>query len=415
VSGMPSTSTSFPTETRLRWLEELIATPGRAAGIEPVDHFVPSLLDRYPDGLAGLLAQLRVGTPHTALSSTSSLHKGWLTVRDRTGARKTLSIIVDTSGRIRNAWLRPEVSPGPEATPHDWAGFDTALRVPGLTCSALVAEVRGQQLVPLYERDPETPRPSGSLYKLYLMYAVLGEMAEGRLAPDDELVVSARTRSLPSGEMQDLPDGTAVRVRDAAFAMFALSDNTAADMLHLAVGRAAVERAVVGSGHRSPDLLRPFPTSRELFEVGWGDPGSPRTWATGDEAARRRLLAAADHPLTVRIADLREPVHQHGLDWFMSAGDVARAAVALTDRAQGETARFLNAYPGVRLSRPGWAVKLFKGGSCPGVVAFCWLVESTRGERYVIVLQWAGSDPAVTGEGLLLRHLGAHAIEALLP
>ncbi|WP_316310806.1 serine hydrolase, partial [Clavibacter michiganensis] len=69
--------------------------------------------------------------------------------------------------------------------------------------------------------------------------------AEGRLAWHDPLPVPADVRGLPSGERQNAPPGTVVGVRDTAEKMIAISDNTATDMLIQAVGREAVEAALV--------------------------------------------------------------------------------------------------------------------------------------------------------------------------
>ena len=66
-------------------------------------------------------------------------------------------------------------------------------------------------------------------------YAVLAEVAReiasGRRSWNDTLAIRDEWKSLPSGTMQNLPEGTEVTLREAAEAMISISDNTATDHL----------------------------------------------------------------------------------------------------------------------------------------------------------------------------------------
>jgi len=90
-------------------------------------------------------------------------------------------------------------------------------------------------------------------------------VASGKVHWNQLLTVTAPLKSLPSGELQDEPDGTQISVQDTAAKMISISDNTAANMLINLVGRPAVETALTTTGMADPALDRPFLTTRELF------------------------------------------------------------------------------------------------------------------------------------------------------
>lgn len=194
-------------------------------------------------------------------------------------------------------------------------------------------------------------------------------VASGSVRWDDEVTVTPALRSLPTGDMQELPDGTRVSVRETAYKMIAMSDNTAADLIQDLLGRDAVERAVVEGGHSDPALLRPFLSSHEVFEIGWGAPGLRAEWVAADEDGRRRLLDRIAGPMTVRGSDLGATVYQLGLDWHMSAWDVARVLGALADDGTRDTSGavedILTAYPGSRSTRPAGPASCSRAARAP--------------------------------------------------
>src|SRR5699024_5837996 len=151
----------------------------------------------------------------------------------------------------------------------DDAFQDFPAEVHTLIISADALESEGAALL---ARSADEPAPLGSIFKLYVLLAVSQAVDTGDLEWETKLTVSDENRSLPSGELQDAPDGTQVTVLDAATKMIEVSDNTATDLLMQAVGRSAVEGAVGAAGHHNPGLMTPFPSTRELFQIGWGDP-----------------------------------------------------------------------------------------------------------------------------------------------
>ena len=404
---------SSPLAGPCRWAMELLTTPHLPSEEDMAASLVPGFLDKYPQGFTATLDEWRKLGPFTVTTYQPVAHKGWLVLTDRSGRDFSLTVIIDSTGLVRILHLQPDIFV-PEV--REWADLDEALRIEGVTSSVLAVRIEEGRHIVLHEKEAHRALPTGSAYKLYLMRALIHAIDNGELDWDDEVVTRPDLRSLPTGDMQELPDGTRVPVRETAHKMIAMSDNTAADLLADKVGREAVERAVVASGHHDPSLLRPFLSSREVFEIGWGAPELRRAWAEGDETARRELLHKVARPLTVRGSDLGETVHQLGLDWHMSAYDVFRVLEALvqdgTRDASGTVDAILTAYPGILVDRKKWSKAVFKGGSCPGVMMFCWLLEDHRGTPHVLVLQQAADEQKLIGDGQLLRRLGAKVIES---
>ncbi|WP_424922137.1 Cpe/LpqF family protein [Streptomyces sp. wa53] len=402
-----------PLGRRTRWAVDLLTAPEAPRDDDLSDHFVPVFLARHPQGFAVTLEQWRGLGPFTATEYQPVAHKSWVTLEGSSGARSTLSLTLDSTGLIRVLHLGPEV-----VTPavHGWEDLAAALEQPGVTWSALVTREEGGSTGTLYAKDADRPMPNGSSYKLYLMRALADAVASGAVRWDDEVTVTPALRSLPTGDMQELPDGTRVAVRETAYKMIAMSDNTAADLIQDLLGRDAVERAVEEGGHSDPALLRPFLSSHEVFEIGWGAPGLRAEWGAADEDGRRRLLERIAGPMSVRGSDLGATVHQQGLDWHMSAWDVARVLSALAEDGRRDTSGavedILTAYPGVPVDPARWPRVVFKGGSCPGVMMFCWLLEDPDGVRFTVVLQQRADDQKLIGDGQFLRGMGGRVIES---
>ncbi|MCE7008171.1 serine hydrolase [Kibdelosporangium philippinense] len=402
-------------ESRMRWLVDVLAAAGPGFGEVPEHHFVSAFLDKYPDGVGPQFDSWRALGPFTVESYTPLAHKGWATLIGKDGARHSMAITIDTSGLIRRIVFEPEVL---SRVPRDFADLDEVLTRPDVTSAALVCRRAGDGWESLYERSADTLMPTGSVFKVYLLLAVARAIRDGDVRWEDEIELRAPQRSLPTGEMQDLPDGTKATVFQTAYNMFARSDNTASDMIIHHLGRDAVHRAVADAGHQNPDVLRPFVSSRELFEIGWGKQDLLSEWQAGDLVQRERLLERIDGPLTTQVKDLTHPVHDRGLDWFMSARDVSRALAALWEATNldttGKIREIVSVYPGVEIDRDRWPVTVFKGGSTPGAVMFCWLVVDRAGVEHVVVLQQRADRVGILRDGLHLRRLGDLTLHSLI-
>lgn len=301
------------------------------------------------------------------------------------------------SAPVSSAPAPASTSPSAPAPATSWDELRDRLTALDADVGMLAARIADDgSCEPVAELDPATARPMASIFKLYVLGAVAAAVDAGELSWTDRLTVSGGLRSLPSGELQDEPDGTRVTVRRAATAMVAISDNTAAELLMDRVGRAAVEDAMTAMGHARPDLNRPFLTTREFFAVGWGPLGLRDEWAAAGAAVRSRILAALPGgPLRVTGRDIVDPAWESGVDWFGSALDVCAAQAALhAPGADGELRAVLGRNRGVTIDRGDWPYVSYKGGSAPGVVTASWYGERADGQRYVFVMQAAAPDAA---------------------
>ncbi len=352
------------------------------------------LAERSADEVTDIInQQVRPARPLVPTAYQGSERDAVVTIAGRIGDAFDMTVVLDDAGLITGLWLAPAAEPRVPAESLDEVRkrFEA---LPG-DVRVLVRTGDGSELIAI---EADAPAPLGSIFKLYVLGAVVAAIEEGRLSWDDTLVVTDEVRSLPSGELQDEPTGTEVTVREAAQKMIAISDNTATDLLIHAVGRDAVERAVAAMGHHDPGMLRPFLTTRELFALRWGGHDDlAAQWRGGGEAERRAALAELDaRPFEVTVDDLTVGPDWHDMEWFATARDVA-AALDAVHAAGADVGDILAANPGVTVPE-AWESVGFKGGSEPGVLAGSWLAERPDGSTLTIVVL-ASSDAEGEVEG----------------
>lgn len=401
--------------TQMRWAVGLL-TGDTEFDSGDAGRFVDAFVRKHPAGIGPLIEGWRAAGPYRLEAYDSVAHRAWAGLVDATGTPMTLAAVVDSPGQLRILALLPERAVPPVTS---WDGVEQALLAPGVELSLLVAGRHHDGWQTLHARHPDRSMPSGSTYKLFVLHAVATAVAGGELAWTERLTVSAHQRSLPTGELQDWPAGTDCSVAEATHRMIAMSDNTAADLLLDRLGREAVERAVEQLGHHDPAVLVPFPASRELFQIGWGDRELRAAWTAAGEDGRRRLLdQVARTPITVGTADMLDAVHPAGLDWYLSAWDVARALDGL--RADADRDRdgvlwsALAANTGVVVDPDRWRRVAFKAGSSPGALSLCWLLER-RHESFVVVVQQSSAQPELLRDSWYSLRVVRNALHDLLP
>jgi Beta-lactamase enzyme family len=303
------------------------------------------------------------------------------------GPRARVGLTVGSRGLIGDLDISPAIA-GP--VPATWAGVDATLRSVAPKVRLLVADVSNGSCQPMHSIDPDTPEPFGSVLKLYVLHALGDAVASGKVSWERPLTVNAQLKSLPSGVLQNEPDGTQISVLDAATKMIAISDNTATDMLINLVGRSAVEAALTETGMANPALNRPFLTTRETFILTleqW--PALAKRYLAANEAGRRALLADTvdRRPLpgasAVRALSTRSDMD--GLGWFASASDICRAYASLTTLtrrpAQSPIGQVLSLNDDIlELDPAQWETTWRKGGVGPGTLALAYLATTRTGQ-----------------------------------
>lgn len=352
--------------------------------------------------------QIRPAAPFTVTAYTGTETQARATLAGRAGDPFDLTLAIDSAGRVTTMLLGP-VAPAWEPSASLEEVEQRLRELPG-EVSALVQ--RGEETV--ISIDADRSAPLASVFKLYVLLATAEAVASGDASWDETLVLDDLDRSLPSGELQDAPAGTEVSVRDAASAMIRISDNTATDLLIRRLGRERIEAAVARSGHADPAALTPFPSTKEIFTLGWGDPAVRTEWEAAGGSGKRAILdRIAAAPLAVPGEAVTTSQWQNGSDWFASAAAVAAVHHALQQTQDAEVLGILSENPGQGLDVGTWPYVAFKGGSSRGVLTGSWLVRDDAEEATVVLLM-ADTDVAAVSEAMpSFFHLAEDALRLL--
>ncbi len=241
--------------------------------------------------------------------------------------------------------------------------------------------------------NTDVSMPLASIFKLYVLLAVSDAVKDGSVRWDDQLLVTKDGKAVGAAGLDKVPDGTTVSVRTAAQQMISASDNMATDLLMQRLGPAAVERALATAGHHDPAAMTPFPTTHELFSVGWGRPDLRDRWkkVSSSAAGRGQLFDETNS----RVYDpdpqrTHAPASDIGAEWYGSAADICRVHTALQASAVGAAApvkSILSTIPGIDIDRAKWPYIGAKGGNLPGDLTFSWYAVDRGGQRYVVSFQ----------------------------
>ncbi len=378
--------------TQLRWLLAAVAQLP-LSGAQVRAHFDAAFLAQVSPAMLnqGLRAVVIVRLLSIEVSEPSTL----IAIASASGvlSRAQVALSVDSKGLISGLRIGPAtIAP----TPATWAGVDAAVRSVAPRVRLLVANVSNGSCQPVHSIDPAAAAPLGSAFKLYVLDALGSAVAAGKVRWNQQLTVTAQLKSLPSGELQNEPDGTRISVQDTAAKMISISDNTAANMLINLVGLPAVEAALATTGMADPALDRPFLTTREMFILKlyqW--PALAKRYIAANEPGRRALLAStidrAPLPAVAAAQAWTTPRDINSLEWFASADDICRAyaSLAVLARRPGLSAigQVLSLNDGgLQLDPAQWKTTWFKGGSEPGVLSLAYLATTRTGQSYVVTV-----------------------------
>jgi hypothetical protein len=276
-----------------------------------------------------------------------------------------------------------------------WQALDADVRALAERSSILVAEVDDDgSLSAIHERDADDIAPLGSIFKLYVLGALIESIDAGEHTWDEELTVEEGDLSISGGPQTQL--GAALRLQELATLMIWPSDNHATDLIIRTLGRDAVEAMLepMGMGAASRARTLPFLTAREAFIVKWG--ARAADYAPADEAGRRTILSeVADEPVPNPFSiDQTRPTEIDRVEWFATAEEVAAAHLwldaARTRPGADELDQVLDQL-GLDLDRTVWPRGAFKGGSEPGILSLSWLLERRDGRRFVVVMQMSST------------------------
>ncbi|MGB3379518.1 MAG: serine hydrolase [Allopontixanthobacter sediminis] len=252
---------------------------------------------------------------------------------------------------------------------------------------------------PILSVDPDRQMAIGSTFKLYILAALARQVAAGERGWAD--VITLDRKSLPSGQMQNWPEGSPVTLHTLATMMISISDNTATDILLHTVGRDAVEAELVQSGHSDPARALPFLSTLEMFGLK-GSPENLAKYVGAGEEAKRRILADFEDDVagrSDRISPPRftEPTAIDTVEWFASGEDLRKLMQRIADLPDPTARKIISvnqAMPKTR--REEWQYVGYKGGSEPGVLNLTWLLQDDADQWYILAMSWNNPAAEVT-------------------
>ena len=275
---------------------------------------------------------------------------------------------------------------------NSWADVDAALNRTGARYSWMVSKVKDGHCEKVAGTNTGESLPLASIFKTNVLFAVEEAVRAGRVRWDEGgCTITSEAKKLGSSGFDKLPAGSRITVRQAAGKMIATSDNMATDLLIGLVGTKAVERALADAGHHDPASMTPFPTMREIFAIGWGNPDVREQWKSAPPADRAILLQQANsRPYEPDPERTRSPGSAYGAEWYGTAEDICRVHARLQHNAVGPAAPvrdIMSEIAGIDLDRTEWPYIGAKAGNLPGDLTFSWYAQDRTGQAWVVSFQ----------------------------
>jgi beta-lactamase class A len=325
------------------------------------DWFTPSFLSAVPLPKIEELGR--------QVSATSGSFKGvraeddhWLLDFERATWRADLSL--DADGRIAGLRVRP--SDVKVTTIED--ALSEFRSLPGKVSVFVSTDGTEQGAI-----EPDAPLAVGSTFKLATLTALRRDIDRKKRSWTDLVQLSPAARSLPSGILQEWPDGAPLTLYTLAALMISRSDNTATDALIGLLGRDAIEPFASRN--------RPYLTTREAFVLK--TPANADLlvrFQHGDEAGRRTVLKEAQaKPLPSAETYPKDPTALD-VEWFFSARELCDLMKGVHDLP------IMSINPGLA-DRGDWSAVAYKGGSEPGVLNMTTWVEK-GGHAHCVSATW---------------------------
>lgn len=343
---------------------------------------VPEMVE--PVGAA--MDRLWADRPITATAISLGAGQATLHVRNSYSVGQTVTMRTGDTGLVDR--FEVEID---KPTIRQWPDIDAEIARSGAGYAYQVSKVSDGACTKMAGTDVDRAMPLASIFKLYVLLAVAEAVNDGTLRWDEQLTITEANKAVGSAGFNDLEPGARVSVKDAAQQMISASDNMATDMLMGRLGPGALQRALVTAGHHDPSSMTPFPSTYELFAIGWGKPDVREEWKTASPAHRAEML---EHTRAVPYEPdpmlNRTPASPYGIEWYGTPMDICRVHAALQSAAHGPAAPvrdILSATPGIELDGSKWSYVGAKGGNLPGDLTFSWYAEDRTGQGWVVSYQ----------------------------
>ena len=333
------------------------------------DWFTPTFLEQVPIAqLEQVITQFK-----TSLGSYQQVQEAgedYLVFFERGSV--PAKIFLNNNGQITGLALQ---SPRTKITSLDEA-IDQFKALPGQV-SFLVVEDNSQRAA----LNATTPLAVGSAFKLAVLNALQAQIASDQRSLSDVVELQPSWKSLPTGILQDWPEGSRLTLETVASLMISQSDNTATDSLINVVGREAIEAIAPRN--------RPFLTTREFFLLK-SDSNQEllQRYRRGNEAQRRAILKELEQLPPPDINALASTPKALDVEWFFTTQELCNLIQTVADLP------LMSINSGVAVpSTQDWERIAFKGGSEPGVLNLTTWLKAKNGKSYCVAATWNHDKP----------------------
>lgn len=279
-------------------------------------------------------------------------------------------------------------------------------KLPGNT-GFTVVKLDGKDFTPIISYNADKPFAIGSAFKLYVLAELIRSIEAGERKWSD--VVQLTENSFPSGQIQNWEQGSPVTLHTLAAMMISISDNTATDQLIEILGREKIEKILTTAGNANPKMSVPFLKTVEMFKIkGAVKENYAEIYVKRDLSGKRAMLGkeiAAFEKDQIDFSFLAKPKNISNIEWFASPDDLARLMNWLrlnTAKSSAELGRGVLAINSVLPEAESWSYAGYKGGSETGVINMTWLLQSKKGDWFVVTGSWNNENAQVKNEEFAL-------------
>ena len=378
-----------PVGQQLQWLlDEIDSLP--VSEEDAAENFSPEFLDEV--GVDDLNPQLEYLSGVVITGILEDTPESLLVEGDIEGEGINIAVELDSDERIDTLLFLPPDDHSLPAQPTSWEELDDRLDAIAPNGAFLAAQLTADdQCESVHAQASSDPIAVGSVFKLFVLQAIAEAADSGEISWDDSVEITDELKSLPTGELQDRPDGDEVSVAEAAQLMVSISDNTATDMLIDLVGRTAVEEQIIDLA-ADPQPSLPLVDTRQLFDLKLNDyPDELKNYLALSDSDKAEYLDSFTGLGTPSEEDLEswssQPRSVEELEWFFSPEDICTLYGALDQWDDEEVEQAMSVHDGgLELTSTDWNNVWFKGGSEPGVYALSHLGKHDSGDRYVVTI-----------------------------
>ncbi len=384
---------------QLAWTIEQLNSGGSGLTEDEVgERFSPVYLSGLP--ASGIIETFAILEPIMAPVTLARLEGGatdqhaFALLKTKDGYwRVRLALEFESPYRINDYFFEAVTIPEAPERPRSWAGITSRFEKIAPRASYLAAEIVNGVPLPIAGYNEDAASPIASAFKLYVLATLAAQVETGEHAWSDTVTLTDSLRSLPSGSLYYEPAGSRYPLEYIAERMIAESDNTATDHAMGVAGRDAIEADLTRFGHTDPGANQPFLFTREWFAM--------RMRFTEDQIddyvdasipERRDILAEEVNPLADTLLEWEPwpgPAESDRIEWFASAGDLARVMGHLqrfaTTEATVPVAQALGLNPGIPFDPEDWSYVGFKEGYETGLKAMTWLLQRPDGRWFTLI------------------------------